>query len=275
MSDDSFTLRIRKSWVRLALVVVTTAAIVAPVAVGASHVFTDVPDSNTFHDDIAWLADSGVTLGCNPPTNDRFCPDDPVTRAQMSAFMRRLAANQVVDAGTLEGVAAAGFIQAGQADSVTPAMTTAEPGVAQAASEPTVNLAGPVESLLEVTLNAPADGYAVVTGSADFFQLHTTGTSSNGFLGVSNQSTLLAGDENKDILLPSGAASGSYSETFSMQKVFPVTAGANTFYLLGRELSGVLQAGDMQLVAVYIPTAYGTVDVIVPTASPTGSDAAD
>lgn len=58
-----------------------------------------------------------------------------------------------------------------------------------------MSLNGPVESLLEVTLNAPADGYAVVTGSADFFLIHNTGTSSHGFPGVSNQSTLPSGDE--------------------------------------------------------------------------------
>lgn len=53
--------------------------------------FQDVPSSNIFHDDIGWLADQGVTRGCNPPTNDMFCPDDPVTREQMAAFMRRFA----------------------------------------------------------------------------------------------------------------------------------------------------------------------------------------
>ncbi|MFP3915765.1 MAG: S8 family serine peptidase, partial [Actinomycetota bacterium] len=39
--------------------------------------FTDVPSGDVFHDDIAWLAGAGITRGCNPPVNDRFCPDDP------------------------------------------------------------------------------------------------------------------------------------------------------------------------------------------------------
>lgn len=52
---------------------------------------TDFGDTNghTFHDDIAWLAGAGVTKGCNPPDNDRFCPDDFVTRAQMASFLVR------------------------------------------------------------------------------------------------------------------------------------------------------------------------------------------
>jgi len=45
--------------------------------------------SSTFVSDIKWLAESGITQGCNPPANDRFCPDDRVTRGQMAAFLRR------------------------------------------------------------------------------------------------------------------------------------------------------------------------------------------
>src|SRR5690606_25139077 len=67
-----------------------------PLAVIAADKFDDVPDSNIFHDDIAWLADADVTRGCNPPDNTQFCPDDNVTRGQMAAFMNRLANNRVV-----------------------------------------------------------------------------------------------------------------------------------------------------------------------------------
>jgi hypothetical protein len=50
--------------------------------------FVDV-DGHLFESDIAWLAERGITKGCNPPANDRFCPDDPVTRGQMAAFLVR------------------------------------------------------------------------------------------------------------------------------------------------------------------------------------------
>ena len=55
----------------------------------ASDVFTDVPDSNIFHDNIVWMHETGITRGCNPPDNDQFCPDDSVTRGQMAAFFVR------------------------------------------------------------------------------------------------------------------------------------------------------------------------------------------
>ena len=45
-----------------------------------------------FITNILWLAEAGITKGCNPPTNDNFCPDDPVTRAQMAAFLHRASA---------------------------------------------------------------------------------------------------------------------------------------------------------------------------------------
>jgi hypothetical protein len=44
---------------------------------------------HTFASDISRLAHAGITLGCNPPDNDRFCPNDNVTRGQMAAFMVR------------------------------------------------------------------------------------------------------------------------------------------------------------------------------------------
>jgi len=42
-----------------------------------------------FQSDINRLRVAGVTRGCNPPSNDRYCPDDFVTRGQMAAFLRR------------------------------------------------------------------------------------------------------------------------------------------------------------------------------------------
>ena len=53
-----------------------------------SNTFTDVADS-IFKDDINALAAAGITKGCNPPANTKFCPNSGVTRAQMAAFLVR------------------------------------------------------------------------------------------------------------------------------------------------------------------------------------------
>ena len=50
--------------------------------------FSDDDDS-IFEADIEKLAAAGITKGCNPPTNDRFCPDSKVTREQIAAFLVR------------------------------------------------------------------------------------------------------------------------------------------------------------------------------------------
>ncbi len=56
--------------------------------VGLGDLFVD-DDGSPFETDIDKLATAGVTLGCNPPRNDQFCPTQAVTRAQMAAFLNR------------------------------------------------------------------------------------------------------------------------------------------------------------------------------------------
>lgn len=86
-------------------IVIAAALVLWPSISDASHTFDDVDDDNVFHADIDWLAANGVTRGCNPSDgNTKFCPNNYVTRGQLSAFMRRLAENQVVDAGTIQGL---------------------------------------------------------------------------------------------------------------------------------------------------------------------------
>lgn len=46
-------------------------------------------DGSVFEAEIERLATAGITLGCNPPLNDRFCPDEAVSRGQMAAFLVR------------------------------------------------------------------------------------------------------------------------------------------------------------------------------------------
>jgi len=72
------------------LVILLVLALAPAVVSAAGGAFVDDDDS-IFETDIEWLATAGVTLGCNPPVNDRFCPGANVNRGQMAAFMRRFA----------------------------------------------------------------------------------------------------------------------------------------------------------------------------------------
>jgi hypothetical protein len=89
-----------------------------PVPAGVDT-FIDDNDS-VFQEDIEALATAGITAGCNPPVNNRFCPEQRLTRGQMAAFLTRAygypsaSGNRFVDdddsifEGAIEALAAAG-----------------------------------------------------------------------------------------------------------------------------------------------------------------------
>ncbi|MPZ51183.1 MAG: hypothetical protein GEU79_00360 [Acidimicrobiia bacterium] len=142
------------------LAVVLAVMVAVPLAVIATDRFVDVPEENVHHDDITWLADAEVTLGCNPPDNDRYCPGDPVLRQQMASFMRRLAENQVVDA--------ASAITAETAAEADHAATAGIAGTAyQAVRDELVNITGTNSATADsiATLDGLPSGDYVVTAS--------------------------------------------------------------------------------------------------------------
>jgi subtilisin family serine protease len=65
--------------------------------------FFDDDQGSLFEGAINRLAAAGITKGCNPPTNSRYCPDDPVTRGQMAVFLARAF-------GLVDGVGADVFV---------------------------------------------------------------------------------------------------------------------------------------------------------------------
>ncbi len=61
-------------------------------ALGLPNSSTDhfIDDNNSiFEADINAIAQAGITKGCNPPANNRYCPNDTVDRGAMAAFLRR------------------------------------------------------------------------------------------------------------------------------------------------------------------------------------------
>jgi hypothetical protein len=72
--------------VTLALIVTAAPLLAAPLEPGGS--FRD-DDGNVHEGSIEAIAAAGITRGCNPPSNDRFCPAVTVTRGQMAAFLVR------------------------------------------------------------------------------------------------------------------------------------------------------------------------------------------
>ena len=70
-----------------------------PHADSATRISAPIPGvyEGTFWDDegsvheanIEIIAEHGITRGCNPPDDDRFCPDRDITRGEIAAFIRR------------------------------------------------------------------------------------------------------------------------------------------------------------------------------------------
>lgn len=138
---------------RLAIVIsVLVVALVVPLGVVAADEFTDVGSGNPFRADISWLADEGISRGCNPPANTQFCPDADVTREQMAAFLHRLATSRSVDAGTLGGRTAA---------QIAPRLSAQADGQAGSVQETDSGLV----EVNRVEINAPTDGFLMVSGT--------------------------------------------------------------------------------------------------------------
>jgi hypothetical protein len=79
-----------------------------PYADWATRISTPLPmvwggqfwdDEGSVHEaNIDIMYDEGITRGCNPPDNDKFCPTRQITRGEMAAFLRRLL--ELPNAGT-------------------------------------------------------------------------------------------------------------------------------------------------------------------------------
>ncbi len=220
------TPRMLGMWVAVALVV----AVLAPVAVSAAGgTFTD-DDTSIFEADIEWLANAGVTLGCNPPTNDNFCPDSPVTRGQMAAFMHRLAVNQVVDAAH---AADADLLNGSGLGDFTNHIWGNQLGGVSSTMPDAMN-----RSWVEIEVGAAVDGGFLINASATIED--DTSTALAVFWIQVDNSTCSNTIENFDsvangyaaIDLPLGI------QSTALTGIAPVTEGSHILTLCGREFGG-------------------------------------
>ncbi len=82
-----------------------------------------VDDDGNIHElNIEFIKEAGITKGCNPPVNDQYCPQLPVTRAELASFMARAFAlpasatdhfgddDTSIHEGDINAIADAGFV---------------------------------------------------------------------------------------------------------------------------------------------------------------------
>lgn len=233
------------------IVVVGALMLIAPAVGWAADRFDDVPDSSIFHDDISWLADSGVTRGCNPPENSEFCPNDVVRRDTMAAFLHRLATSQVVDAKSAITSQTAGF-----------ASTSGDAPIAAAASGVGIytedwNWDDPhgKTEVIAVSLDVPSDGLVLATGFATVRHGHGTGTRDRYVVDITDDFDGFDPAFGATIHDAASFPNGDIYGTVTPHRVFEVTKGMHTFTLVAANLDKVLEADvrDVALSAVFYP----------------------
>jgi len=136
-----------------------------------------------------------------------------------------------------------------------------EPGAASSTANTSTVIGLTPAILLSSTITVPDDGYVLVLGSTQGQIEHTIGTSSTLNVGVSDDPSALPDNQDLGWLIPTSSATGTYTLPITAHGLFEVSAGSNTFYLLGRSAtaSAPMFALDKQLSLIYIPTSYGTV----------------
>ncbi|MDH5615141.1 MAG: PQQ-dependent sugar dehydrogenase [Acidimicrobiia bacterium] len=72
------------------LAVALALAVAVPAAAELTPGGSFIDDDGNFHEpNIEAIAAAGITVGCKPPIGDQYCPGDPVSRAEMAAFLLR------------------------------------------------------------------------------------------------------------------------------------------------------------------------------------------
>ena len=232
---------------RAAFMIALAVLLVVPALAVAQSVFDDVPDTSTHIDGITFAADSGVSVGCD--TNNNYCPDDFVTRAQMATFMYRLSGN---DPDTAPSVHAAEADTANSADAATNAdtadnalmldgqepiaYTTQIDGTACADAAGCSNVAVNTETaVLALPVDVPADG--IMAASYAF------SGSANPSTNATLQTWLTLGDADCSFAVaPQEALPGSWQvvefdngtvteASTAGQSVFEAVSGSDALYL--------------------------------------------
>lgn len=133
-----------------------------------------------------------------------------------------------------------------------------EPGVASTLASAGVALTGIYQNLLTRTITCPTSGYVVVMATGEVQYVHAEGTFSQCRLSISDVSAA-AGAHDVGYQISGFTPTGTFQTPFAAQAVFPVTAGAHTFYLVGINSSTDATVAHRSLTLMFFPTSYGTV----------------
>jgi hypothetical protein len=144
-------------------------------------------------------------------------------------------------------------------EAISAAESLDEPGVASINTSNLFQLTGAVDQVLSHSLIAPTSGYVLAIATIEVqVNLHINGTTSRAIFGISDDLAFepTARFEHQ---ISSAAPTGGYFDVVTVQAIFPVSPGANTFRLLADKGSGTYWLENAQLSLVFLPTTYGAV----------------
>ncbi len=228
-------MRTKRRYAVLATALLIVVAVLIPVgALAVLQTFDDVPPSDWAYADIEWLAANGLTNGCGDGTN--YCPDDPVTRREMAAFIHRTATKKG------SGTAMMSHSDWKHTESTTPVV------------------------LANINVNVPSSGFVIVDFAGVGYYHHVTATTSEVLYGISDGTSMVLTDPNAmwmytGFLEPSGAQWDSLSAV----RMFPVSGEGNytynVLYAKNTSASPTFFIRNTTLTATYVPNLIGPLDV--------------
>jgi hypothetical protein len=134
-----------------------------------------------------------------------------------------------------------------------------EPGVARNQNLTLLDLSGSTQVVTSRTITVPAAGYVLALGTCNFAVIHTYGTVSIAYIGLSSTTSLPAAQSQYQQVW-SSVPNGTFYFVVSSHELFTVaSAGTYTFYYLANEDAGSWGVDTAVLTLAYFPTAYGTV----------------
>lgn len=148
-----------------------------------------------------------------------------------------------------------------------------EAGVAFIDADGTVSVGTSVTSVAARTIFAPADGYVLAVGAVDLGIPHVAGTADNVAVGLSTVASVIPAEQDFQLNIGYGAATGTWRGTVTPTAVFPVSAGGTTVYLLAKVITGATSSvADRSLSLLYVPTAHGGVSDVESVEGPSGGN---
>jgi len=139
-----------------------------------------------------------------------------------------------------------------------------EPGIqsGQSATEVALTGGGAYNQVNHGEIYVPGGGYvlAIATAQVNFYH---DGAASSAWFGISETNTGFSDQAQEiNVTLSGGVPAGSYSLPLTLNAVFQVDVGGNeTLYFMASEGLGEWTVSSRQLTLLYIPSAYGTIDV--------------